>query len=163
MQAERLIGVAVILAVCLWHLHDSNRPLIERHDQLARQVAELQMRAHDLEDQAAINSNPDLSWYANEMKKRPAVVTAYNTVSAQTDASPCIAADGTNICGVSECVVANNALPFGTVIELEKFGDCVVRDRLNSRYGAERVDVSFDKDIAGAKRFGVQHLTFVVR
>ena len=160
---EQLLGVAAILAVCWWHLHDANQPLIEKRDELARQVTEMSVQLSELEHETALASNPDLSWYEREMKKQSVIVTAYNTVPEQTDNSPCIAADGSDICGSSECVVANNALPFGTVIELEGFGECVVRDRMNSRYGGDRIDVSFDKDIAGAKKFGARQAYFVVK
>lgn len=162
-KAERWAGLALILAVVWWHVHDANKPHEQRVIALRAEVLALQVQQQELEHQAALASNPDLSWYENEMKKQPVVVTAYNTLEGQTDSSPCIAANGENICGSNECLVANNALPFGTKVELEKFGTCRVVDRMNSRYGAERMDVSFDKDYEGARAFGVQHLTFVVQ
>ncbi len=169
---EKLLGVAIILAVCWWHLHDANRPYLEKRDELARQVSELQVRASELEHSAALASNPDLSWYKNEMerqayemRKQPAIVTAYNTVPEQTDATPCTPAmSGVNLCGAKKCYVAHNQLPLGTVIELERFGTCTVVDRLNERYnGTPKIDVSFDKDLNGARQFGVQNLNFVVQ
>mgnify|MGYP002624636553 CR=1 FL=1 len=64
--------------------------------------------------------------------------TAYSSAVAKTDATPCITADGFNVCanGV-ENVVAANFLPFGTQIQIpELFGDRIftVHDRMNNRY-----------------------------
>jgi 3D (Asp-Asp-Asp) domain-containing protein len=71
-------------------------------------------------------------------------ITAYNSESAQTDASPCITANGFNVCehGVEDTIAAN-FLKFGTKVRIpELFGDkiFIVRDRMNTRY-PERVDV----------------------
>lgn len=90
-------------------------------------------------------------------------VTAYNVgVVAQNDASPCISANGENIClaverGYKRC--AANFVPFGTRLYVEGFGECLVTDRMNSRY-QNRVDVAMSKDeIDRAVKFGLQHLT----
>jgi len=65
-------------------------------------------------------------------------VTAYNSEESQCDASPCITANGYNVCSSGvEDTVATNMLPFGTKVRFpELFGDRVfiVRDRMNSRY-----------------------------
>lgn len=71
-------------------------------------------------------------------------MTAYNSEAAQTDDSPCITANGFNVCehGIEDTVAAN-FLPMGTKIRIpELFGDriFIVRDRMNKRY-TERVDV----------------------
>ena len=71
-------------------------------------------------------------------------MTAYNSEVAQCDDSPCITANGFNVCehGIEDTVAAN-FLKFGTEIRIpELFGDriFIVRDRMNSRY-TERVDV----------------------
>ncbi len=88
------------------------------------------------------------------------VVTAYNAVPEQTDSTPCITADGTNICANPNLkIVAANWLPFGTKIRIpEYFGNTIfeVRDRMNSRY-PYRVDVLMDS-IPAAKKFGVRYL-----
>lgn len=169
---EQLLGGAVILGVLLWHAHDARVAAEQPLDDLRRQMVELQVQQHDLiEANGILENNPDLSKFEAEIerqkyeaRKQPAIVTAYNTVPGQTDASPCTPAmAGVNLCGAKKCYVAHNQLPLGTVIELERFGTCTVVDRLNARYnGTAKVDVSFDKDIPGARAFGVQHLTFVV-
>ncbi len=86
-------------------------------------------------------------------------MTAYNSEVGQTDDSPCITANGFNVCehGVEDTVAAN-FLRFGTKVKIpELFGDrvFVVRDRMNERY-TDRVDVwMIEKQ--DAKQFGVKY------
>lgn len=85
-------------------------------------------------------------------------MTAYNSEAAQTDNSPCITANGFNVCkhGIEDTVAAN-FLPMGTKIRIpELFGDriFVVRDRMNKRY-TERVDI-WMLSRADALKFGVK-------
>ena len=89
------------------------------------------------------------------------LITAYNSEVAQCDASPCITANGFNVCehGIEDTVAAN-FLPFGTKVRVpELFGDrvFVVRDRMHSRF-SDRVDV-WMLEKANAKKFGVQIAT----
>jgi len=70
--------------------------------------------------------------------------TAYNSEVAQCDSTPCITADGFNVCkhGIED-VVATNFLKFGTKIRIpEMFGDKVftVHDRMATRY-SNRIDI----------------------
>ncbi len=86
-------------------------------------------------------------------------MTAYNSEAAQCDASPCITANGFNVCehGIEDTVAAN-FLKFGTEIRIpELFGDkiFVVRDRMNSRF-TNRVDVWL-KHKDNAIDFGVKY------
>lgn len=94
-------------------------------------------------------------------------VTAYNVGDpAQTDSTPCIGASGIDLCealarGEKHC--ATNFVPLGTVIEIQNFGECVVSDRMNSRF-ANRVDVAMklsEKD--RAIKFGLQNLLVTVK
>jgi len=86
------------------------------------------------------------------------VITAYNSEAAQTDSSPCITADGFNVCehGIEDTIGAN-FLKLGTKVRIpELFGDqvFVVRDRMNKRY-SDRVDVwMIEKE--DAIKFGVK-------
>jgi len=85
-------------------------------------------------------------------------MTAYNSEVGQTDDSPCITANGFNVCehGIEDTVAAN-FLPFGTKIRMpELFGDriFIVRDRMNKRY-SERVDIWMLKKV-DALKFGVK-------
>ncbi|PLX21495.1 hypothetical protein C0584_02390 [Candidatus Parcubacteria bacterium] len=71
-------------------------------------------------------------------------ITAYNSLEGQTDSTPCITANGFDVCKhATEDTVAANFLKFGTKIRIpELFGDrvFVVRDRMNKRY-TNRIDV----------------------
>jgi 3D (Asp-Asp-Asp) domain-containing protein len=88
------------------------------------------------------------------------IVSAYNSEVAQCDDSPCITANGFNVCehGIEDTVAAN-FLKLGTKIRIpEAFGDkvFVVRDRMNKRY-SNRIDIWMVKK-EDAKLFGVQAL-----
>ncbi len=85
-------------------------------------------------------------------------ITAYNSEVAQCDASPCITANGFNLCDHGEeDSVAVNFLRFGTKVRIpEIFGDrvFVVRDRMHERY-QNKLDVwMLSKE--EAKQFGVK-------
>jgi len=86
-------------------------------------------------------------------------ITAYNSEAAQTDDSPCITANGFNVCehGIEDTIAAN-FLKFGSKVRIpELFGDrvFVVRDRMNKRH-ANRVDIWMISK-ADAKNFGVKY------
>lgn len=85
-------------------------------------------------------------------------ITAYNSEVGQTDNSPCITANGFDVCdyGVEDTIAAN-FLPFGSKVKIpELFGDrvFVVRDRMNKRF-SNRVDVWMIERPAAVK-FGVK-------
>lgn len=84
-------------------------------------------------------------------------ITAYNSVPWQTDSTPCISADGSDICKLREqgemsCAAS---LPFGTKINVPGFGVCTVRDRLAPKY-SYRIDLYFGgaDQIQAAKEWG---------
>jgi 3D (Asp-Asp-Asp) domain-containing protein len=86
------------------------------------------------------------------------VMTAYNSDPRQTDDTPCITANGFNVCehGIED-TIASNFLKFGTKVKIpELFGDRVfiVRDRMNKRY-PNRVDI-WMKDYDEAIKFGIK-------
>ena len=90
------------------------------------------------------------------------VVTAYNAGDPrQTDDSPCISANGENLCtalakGKKRC--AANFVPLGSRLHVEKIGVCLVTDRTNKRY-RNRVDIAMQReDYHKARRFGRQKL-----
>jgi len=66
------------------------------------------------------------------------VATAYSSDVAQTDSTPCITANGYNVCKHGkEDVIAANFLPFGAKVRIpELYGDKIftVQDRMNARY-----------------------------
>jgi 3D (Asp-Asp-Asp) domain-containing protein len=90
------------------------------------------------------------------------IVTAYNAGDPnQTDDTPCISANGENICdalakGQKRC--AANFVPLGSKLYVDKIGVCLVTDRTNKRY-RNRVDIAMRKDeYHKALRFGRQKL-----
>ena len=94
------------------------------------------------------------------------IVTAYNAGDPrQTDDTPCIAANGEDICealakGKKRC--AANFVPLGSHLHVEKVGVCLVTDRTNKRY-RHRVDIAMQKnEYHRARRFGRQKLTVKV-
>lgn len=89
-------------------------------------------------------------------------VTAYNAGRPeQTDASPCLTANGENVCtalalGYKRC--AANFVSFGTRLLIENYGECIVTDRMNERY-RNRVDIAMPADEKErAVKFGLQNL-----
>jgi len=71
-------------------------------------------------------------------------VTAYNSEFGQTDDTPCITANGFDVCehGIEDTIAAN-FLRLGTKIRIPELFDnriFVVRDRMNARY-TDRVDI----------------------
>ncbi|OGY43324.1 MAG: hypothetical protein A2731_00445 [Candidatus Buchananbacteria bacterium RIFCSPHIGHO2_01_FULL_39_8] len=86
-------------------------------------------------------------------------VTAYSSTVDQTDSTPCITANGFDLCEHNqEDVIAANFLPFGTKVRIpEYFGDRVftVQDRMNQRY-YYRADV-WMKTREAAKQFGAPY------
>ena len=90
------------------------------------------------------------------------VVTAYNVGDPrQTDNTPCISANGENICKAlanGEMRCAANFVPLGSRLYVDKIGVCLVTDRMNKRY-RNRVDIAMRKDeYRKACRFGRQKL-----
>jgi len=90
------------------------------------------------------------------------VVTAYNVGDPrQTDDTPCISANGEDICealikGEKRC--AANFVPLGTRLHVETVGVCLVTDRTNRRY-RDRVDIAMHKyEYQKAIQFGRQNL-----
>lgn len=78
------------------------------------------------------------------LQTRTVISTAYTSSVAETDSTPCITADGYDVCAAGvENVVAANFLRFGTKVRIpDQFGDriFVVHDRMNERFSS-RVDV----------------------
>ncbi|OGH81932.1 MAG: hypothetical protein A2469_01390 [Candidatus Magasanikbacteria bacterium RIFOXYC2_FULL_40_16] len=93
------------------------------------------------------------------------VATAYSSDPAQTDSTPCIPADGYDLCAHYERfgegnTIAANFLPLGAQIKIpELYGEkiFVVHDRMNRRYGYGRIDIWMPTK-EEAKIFGVKYL-----
>lgn len=97
------------------------------------------------------------------------VATAYNSEPGQTDDTPCITANGHDLCDTyatygADNTIAANFLPIGTAVRFpDLYGDkvFVVRDRMNARYGYGRIDLWLPVK-AEAKQFGVQKLAMEI-
>jgi 3D (Asp-Asp-Asp) domain-containing protein len=87
------------------------------------------------------------------------IFSAYNSEVGQCDDSPCITANGFDVCKHDiEDTIAMNGIKLGTKIRIpELFGERVfeVRDRMNARYGSNRADI-WMKNKKDAKQFGVR-------
>ena len=92
------------------------------------------------------------------------VVTAYNSVPEQTDSTPCITANGYDLCAAdAENVVAANFLRFGTKVRLPEYSAekiYTVQDRMHPRF-ARRLDL-WKRSTDDAKTFGAQYLMIEV-
>lgn len=93
----------------------------------------------------ALNDEKPVAETVNPKKQVLARVTGYNTVAAQTDNTPCIAASGDNICGRTDVVACPRNLALGSKVEIDgKTYTCL--DRTNSKFNG-RFDISCDKDM----------------
>lgn len=79
-----------------------------------------------------------------QFRRVHAFVTGYNTVAAQTDQTPCIAASGADICGRYDVVACPRRIPFGTLVEIR--GAVYVCEDRTARKFDGRFDISCDKD-----------------
>jgi len=82
------------------------------------------------------------------------IVTAYSSTPEQTDSTPFITAAGTT---VREGIIANNMLPFGTIVRLpEIYGErlFVVEDRMHRRKSTYHFDIWFPSS-QEARDFGI--------
>ena len=94
-------------------------------------------------------------------------VTAYNVgVRGQTNDDPCLGARGHDLCAMVERgdkVCAANFVALGTVLKIEKYGECVVLDRMHRRHG-HRVDIAMaEAGIEEAREFGLQRRVVEVK
>jgi len=93
------------------------------------------------------------------------VVTAYSSTVDQCDDTPCITANGYNLCdnyekyAIADTVAANFLRMGETVRFPDLYGDKVftVRDRMNARYGNGRLDIWMPTREM-AKNFGVKRI-----
>lgn len=80
----------------------------------------------------------------NSLRTYSVVATAYSSDVAQTDDTPCITANGFNVCNHGkENIIAANFLPLGAKVRIpDIYGDKIfsVEDRMNQRY-TYRIDL----------------------
>jgi 3D (Asp-Asp-Asp) domain-containing protein len=92
---------------------------------------------------------------------RNVIITFYSSTVDQTDSTPFITADGTY---VHDGIIAANCLPFGKKVKFpDYYGDkvFVVHDRMNSRYGCNKIDIWLESR-AEAKQRGVVYTVMEV-
>lgn len=93
---------------------------------------------------------------------RVVTVTAYTSEPRQTDSTPCISSDGSNICdryakGELICAAGDRNVPLGSKFYVEGYGTCSVADRMNIRYnGTGRVDIYLGYDTPAAYQWGIR-------
>jgi 3D (Asp-Asp-Asp) domain-containing protein len=79
------------------------------------------------------------------VSRQDVIATAYSSTVGQTDNTPCITANGFDLCeNGKEEIIAINGLKFGTKVRIPAlYGKRVftVADRMNARYGADRIDI----------------------
>jgi len=106
---------------------------------------------------AVFSNKEDRDEDANQSKhkKIKVIITAYSSTVWQTDDTPFITANGSN---VRDGIVANNMLPFGTEVKIpELYGNKVftVEDRMHPRLGDYRFDIWFPT-LEQAQEFGIK-------
>lgn len=100
--------------------------------------------------------------YKEKLKPNQMYVTstAYSSEPAQTDDTPCITANGFDVCENNiENVVAANFLKFGTKVKIpDLFGDRIftVQDRMNTKYN-KRMDLWMTSKTR-AKTYGIRYV-----
>jgi len=87
-------------------------------------------------------------------------VTAYNVGRRnQTSGKPCIGATGKNLCRLvaeGARICAANFVEMETILHIEGYGQCIVLDRMNRRFG-RRVDIAMNEnEVDRAIEFGIQ-------
>jgi len=149
-----LIGLVVIIAFIF---------LLPQAEVLANPTTQTMTLANEESDELLTETTKVIRLPNNDIKvlrTAKVTITAYNAVPEQTDNTPCITADGTNVCLESDInVIAANWLPFGARVRIPAaFGDTIfeVHDRMNQRY-TNRIDVLMDS-VPQAKQFGLQQL-----
>ncbi len=90
-----------------------------------------------------LNIKPAIKFEVYEIKQETIrEVTMYSSTPEQTDSSPCIGASTQDQCVLwrnGQNICATNAFEKGTVLHVDKLGECLVMDRMNSRF-SERID-----------------------
>ncbi|QCX00058.1 hypothetical protein FGM00_08060 [Aggregatimonas sangjinii] len=103
-----------------------------------------------------------------EWKSLPVKVSAYNSVSWQTDGKPNLAAWGDTLKPGMKCIAVSRdliglGLDHNTQVKIEGFdGIYLVKDKMNSRY-TNKIDIFMGKDVEKAREWGNQELTIQYR
>ena len=105
--------------------------------------------------------------YASSLKKLNVTATAYNSVSAQTDSSPSIAAWGDRLKpGMKAIAVSRDLLKMGlkrgSKVKISGLpGEYVVLDKMHHRW-RRKIDIYMGKNVRAAKNWGKRRVTITV-
>ncbi len=155
-------------AITIYNISKENR--IERSGIMVQDIEEASTQGESEDDVTSNGAEVQASLNGVDGVRSPSTVeehvvemSAYTSRVEETDSSPCISADGTNICEYDGCVVASNDYKIGTKVEVEGFGVCTVKDRMNKRYtGTGNMDIYFKYDLQGALAFGRRNVNIKV-
>ena len=121
-------------------LQDTKRLMIEAKRICGEQVIDELINYHIIE-------NAEISYYTNS--------------PAETNADNCHTADMTWICPATENIIANNNLPFDTIVEVDGV-EYRVADRMNKRYGEKNFDILVNNRQLAFK-LGRQNKTVIIK
>ncbi|PTB32284.1 3D domain-containing protein [Photobacterium phosphoreum] len=105
--------------------------------------------------------------YASSFKKLNVTATAYNSVSAQTDSTPNIAAWGDRLkSGMKAIAVSRDLLKMGlkrgSKVKISGLpGEYVVLDKMHHRW-SRKIDIYMGKNVRAAKNWGKRRVTITV-
>ncbi len=105
--------------------------------------------------------------YASSFKKLNVTATAYNSVSAQTDSTPNIAAWGDRLKpGMKAIAVSRDLLKMGlkrgSKVKISGLpGEYVVLDKMHHRWN-RKIDIYMGKNVRAAKNWGKRRVTITV-
>ncbi|MEC6909443.1 hypothetical protein [Photobacterium piscicola] len=105
--------------------------------------------------------------YASSFKKLNVTATAYNSVPAQTDSNPSIAAWGDRLKpGMKAIAVSRDLLKMGlkrgSKVKISGLpGEYVVLDKMHHRWN-RKIDIYMGKDVRAAKNWGKRRVTITV-
>ena len=105
--------------------------------------------------------------YASSFKKLNVTATAYNSVRAQTDSNPSIAAWGDRLKpGMKAIAVSRDLLKMGlkrgSKVKISGLpGEYVVLDKMHHRWN-RKIDIYMGKDVRAAKKWGKRRVTITV-
>lgn len=170
LKAERMAGIALILAVALWHVHDANKPLETHLTALQRQVVELQVQAAELEDKAA-KASVTLTDPTKYLTKHKGFATAYSCGGLNTPAeilmncpSKIKHPNGKTATGTTpdpNRTIACDPANLGKTFLIEGVGIRTCEDTGGAIKGAGRFDI-YLPHVAQARAFGGQEITYKI-
>jgi 3D (Asp-Asp-Asp) domain-containing protein len=116
----------------------------------------------------AEENKPEVKSKSNKVTDKIKItLTGYSSRAQETDDTPCISADGSDICELhakGETICASNDFPMHSIITIDGVGDCIIRDRMNKRYtGTNRVDLYYGYDTISAINHGLKSTYAVIK